>query len=458
MSDPFALREPRGIAVELADGLSRNLRAGTRLALFLPVRWLDYRASPADYAILVGFNLLVWLAGELARAQGDVRLDPAAVAVYLGAVPLVLLGSMLIARLYASPRLVLLLAVAFSASDLAFELGGLALAKLPLPPVLAASAYAVFFAWLWVVAIRAVAVCTGARRLQLVKGALAIIGLVAVLTFAFPRAQPWVAAREDVPAAPALANEALFHLQGELIERSLRAIEPSGPGAPRLYFVGFAPDGSQDVFLREMRFVKRLFEERFGAAGRAIALVSGDAALREYPVATQTNLRRALARVGERMNAEEDVLFLFVSAHGDPRHDLAAWQPPLVQSPLNPTALARALHDAGVKWKVVVVSACYAGGFIEPLKDPHTLVITASAADRQSFGCENGRDFTYFGEAFFRDALAETRSFTQAFAHARGIVTRREQAENKVSSLPQIWVGERIGAQLDRLAAQPAGR
>lgn len=457
MSDPFALRETRSPALLLVDGLARNLRAGTRLALFLPVRWLDFRAAPADYAALIAFNTLVWLIGALARAHVEVRLDFSAVAVFLGTVPVILLGTMAVARLYRNPALVLLLAVAFSSSDLVMEIVGILLATLPLPVSILNVAYALFFAWLWVVAIRSVAVCTGARGGRLVKGALAIIVLCALM-FAYPRVEPWVPANVEAPATPALADEAHFHRQGELAERSLQAIERGKAGIAEFYFVGFAPDGSQDVFLREMRFVKAMFESRFGAAGRSLALVSGDAALDDFPVATRTNLQRTLDRVGERMNAEEDVLFLFVSAHGDSRHDLSAWQPPLVQVPMNPTALARMLQDSGIKWKVVVVSACYAGGFIEPLKDPHTLVIAAAAGDRQSFGCENGRDFTYFGEAFFRDALAGTRSIPAAFEKARGLVAKREEAEKKTPSLPQMWVGERIAAHLEALEAQPAGR
>ncbi len=458
MSDPFALRESRGWLAMLGAALLRNVRSGTRLALFMPVRWLDFRATPADYAALVAFNTLVWLFGAYSRAQGAVRLDPSAIAVFLGTVPVILLGALLVARLYGNPSLCLLVAVALSSSDLAMEAAGLSLAKMPLPEGVTGPAYTVFFVWLWVVAVRTVAVCTGARGRRLFKGAVAIVGLAAIMMFAYPRSEPWIAAAEEAPAAVALSSEELFHLQGELAERGLQAIARGRPDVPELYFVGFAPDGSQDVFLREMRFVKKLFDERFGTHERSIALVSGDAALREHPVATQTNLRRALVRVGERMNVHEDVLFLFVSAHGDRRHDLSAWQPPLVQAPMNPTALARMLQDSGVKWKVVVVSACYAGGFIEPLKDPHTIVITAAAADRQSFGCENGRDFTYFGEAFFRDALAGTSSFPEAFARAKEIVAKREEAEKKTPSQPQAWVGERIAEQLRRLEAQPKGR
>ena len=94
----------------------------------------------------------------------------------------------------------------------------------------------------------------------------------------------------------------------------------AGQVFPELYFVGFAPDASMDVFLREMRFVRNLFEERFGATGRSIALVSSEAALEELPTGCTTNLARALEAAGEAMSADEDVLFLFLSAQGDAEH------------------------------------------------------------------------------------------------------------------------------------------
>ena len=132
--------------------------------------------------------------------------------------------------------------------------------------------------------------------------------------------------------------------------------EPGRPGVREQYFVGFAPDASEAVFVRELRYVKRLFDERFGTAGRSIALASSYDALEELPIASVTNLSRALERVGKAMNPDEDLLVLFLSAHGDAEHRLSAWQPPLELAPLTPTALARMLHDSGIKWRVVVVS------------------------------------------------------------------------------------------------------
>jgi hypothetical protein len=194
--------------------------------------------------------------------------------------------------------------------------------------------------------------------------------------------------------------------------------------------------------------VKRLFEERFGAGGRSIALVSSNDALEEFPIASVTNLARAVERVGRMMNRDEDVLFLYITAHGDPGQRLSASQPPLELASLTPTALSRMLQDSGIKWRVIVVSACYSGGFIEPLRDDNTLIITAAATDRTSFGCEPGRDFTYFGQAFFRDALTRTRSFIEAFDLAADIVARQEAAERLMPSAPQIWVGRSIAPLL----------
>jgi hypothetical protein len=104
---------------------------------------------------------------------------------------------------------------------------------------------------------------------------------------------------------------------------------------------------------------------------------------------------------------------------------------------------------------VIVVSACYAGGYIEPLRDANSIVITAAAADRTSFGCETGRDFTYFGEAYFRDALARTRSFTDAFELAKAAVAKKEAEEHLTPSSPQIWVGPAIAERLKQPADEP---
>ncbi|HYL88671.1 MAG TPA: C13 family peptidase [Burkholderiales bacterium] len=425
--------------------LYRNLAAGTRLALFLPVRPYDYRASPLDFTLLVAFNFMVWVVAAALRNGLDGDFDSTAMPIYLGGIPLVLVTAMAVAWIYRDAGRLLLIATALTASDAAFELIALVAPPLAAPAVLA---------WLWLVSVRAVVVCGGSRRPQVFKGALVVSAMLAAGYFAFPRTDVWVEPEEEPEAYP-LADERVFHLQGQLIERALAAIAPGRSGVRELYFVGFAPDATEEVFLHELRFVRRQFDERFGAAGRSIALASSEDALEELPIATATNLSRALARVGERMNPDEDTLFLFLTSHGTRDHRLTAVQPPLDLAPLTPTALARMLQDSGIKWRVIVISACYSGGFIEPLRDDNTIVITASSAERASFGCEGGRDFTYFGEAYFRDALSRTRSFTGAFELAKSIVAEREAKENLESSMPQMWVGPAIAERLKDASDQP---
>jgi len=97
------------------------------------------------------------------------------------------------------------------------------------------------------------------------------------------------------------------------------------------------------------------------------------------------------------------------------------------------------------------VSACYSGGFVDALKDENSLVITASAADHNSFGCSNEADFTYFGKAYFDEALRETYSVIEAFERAKPKIAAREKEQDYEGSEPQIFIGESIRRPLAAL-------
>ena len=90
---------------------------------------------------------------------------------------------------------------------------------------------------------------------------------------------------------------------------------------------------------------------------------------------------------------------------------------------------------------------------MEPLRDERTVVITASAADRTSFGCSDDRHLTYFGEAFYRDALPSASSLRLAFEAAREAIAKREAAEGIRESLPQAHFGALIEKKLDAMVA-----
>jgi hypothetical protein len=116
--------------------------------------------------------------------------------------------------------------------------------------------------------------------------------------------------------------------------------------------------------------------------------------------------------------------------------------------------------DSGIKWRVIVISACFSGGFIEPLKDDNTLIITAADAFHSSFGCEYDSDYTWFSQALYDEALSETFSFVEAFEAAKEAVRDRERAEGYPPSNPQMSVGgamrKKLAALEKRLAARAA--
>jgi hypothetical protein len=76
---------------------------------------------------------------------------------------------------------------------------------------------------------------------------------------------------------------------------------------------------------------------------------------------------------------------------------------------------------------------------------------TATDANNQSFGCDNGDDFTWFGKACFDEALRRTRSFSEAFGFAREAVAQREREQKLPPSNPQMYVGAAIKDKLTAL-------
>jgi hypothetical protein len=450
----------------LLRGLKYNLKAGLLLAAFLPVSRYDFRVSPGDFVLLWVFNLLAWLAGGMLRGGFPGHVDYGALPMALAEIPLVLLASLIIASLYRRRELLLALALFLISPGALFELVSSAIvialrfAGVETPPVLQLTAYAVYLLWVLAAALRALWVAAGWHRRQFVHGSVLLLVLFVFLLNYMPRTEFWAVYREvsaDTTQSPIL-QEDLFHAQGGLLDANLAALQPQRAGMADLYFVGFAPYGTQDVFGKELHTVSRLMRERFDAAGRSLLLSNDPATLGDLPIASATNLRAALERVGQIMDAKEDVLFLYITTHGSEDGELSVELEPLELSQIRPAALARMLHDSGIKWKVLVISACYSGGFIDPLKDENTLIITATDASNQSFGCENGEDFTWFGKAYFDEALRRTRSFSEAFELARQSVTRREREEKLVPSNPQIYVGAAIEDKLRGLEARLAGR
>src|SRR5688572_751295 len=223
----------------------------------------------------------------------------------------------------------------------------------------------------------------------------------------------------------------------------LDQLAPERPGTVDLYTILVGADGSEDVFRREVAQVRRVLEERFDATGRTVTLVNTRSAAE--PEATLRSLAYALKGVAAKMNRDEDILFLHLTTHGGSNHVLVFSHGDQELYGLSTAYFKALLDQAGIRYRVVVVSACYSGAFVAPLAGPNALVITAASSKRQSFGCGKDSPITEFSKAFYLDALRQTRSFPQAARVATQIVHEAERAQKRKHSYPQM----RLGAALE---------
>jgi len=256
---------------------------------------------------------------------------------------------------------------------------------------------------------------------------------------------------ESRTSAPSFDAEEVMFNQPALLDAALAKLKPTQSGHPHLYVVAFAGDAGEDVFRNEAEYAERLFAQRFDADGRVLVLQNNAATVATRPLATWTNLHHALEAIAKKMDPAEDILLVYLTTHGSEDHQLLVDLDPLPLDQIEPEDLADALKTApAIRWKVVVVNACYSGGFIDAVRDDSTMVIASARSDRTSFGCGADSDITYFGKAFLAEALNRTTSLREAFDLATRSVADWEAADKEEHSEPQIATSRSIEAKLER--------
>ncbi len=259
--------------------------------------------------------------------------------------------------------------------------------------------------------------------LKRIKASL-LAGLNTSLAFAailgFPQSELWYTDSDPQADSPyaklwQLSIEDIFYSQYPIMDDALSRISAHREGITDLYLLAFAGYGYEKVFLNEVEYVQQLFDRKFDTRNRSLILANNAATLDKYPLANRHNLTDALSAIGDRMDLEEDVLFLFMTSHGSKDHKLSVDFGPIRMDNLKPQQVKEALDEAGIRWRVVLVSSCYSGGFVKPLQDSRTLVITAAAPDRQSFGCGSQSEFTDFGDATLRKGWIRRLTLSMPF-------------------------------------------
>lgn len=249
---------------------------------------------------------------------------------------------------------------------------------------------------------------------------------------------------------------ALFD-QADRIDQALNSVQRDAATHAQGFFLGFAGVGNQKEFAQEVGLAARVIGAHYQTAARQLSLINDERDLNRAPLASVSGLDYALQGLASRMQLDRDVLFLAISSHGSQDPAIAVSNSGFPLTELTPQELAESLRESGIQWRVILISACYAGGFIAPLRDARTLIITAAAADRTSFGCSSDSDLTYFGEAFYRDALPQATSLRDAFEKAKVAIAAREKSEGDQPSNPQAYFGAAIEEHLKALLRPDQG-
>jgi hypothetical protein len=173
--------------------------------------------------------------------------------------------------------------------------------------------------------------------------------------------------------------------------------------------------------------------------------------------------------------------FTFITSHGS-RGAGVALSPGGV---LSPDELDKALvRGCGNSPTVVIISACFSGGFAAPpMTRANRIIITAASADRPSFGCLAGATYTFFDSCLLdslrhaswppagggRPVLNEriswrrpaganssfflARTWNNLYEATVSCVEKQETAGDYVPSHPQGWFGPAVANM-----ALPEGR
>ena len=443
----------------LARGLLADLAAGARLALFLPVRRLAFRVGLAELLALFVVSALVQVGAAALRIGGNATFSWYGLGNEVFSGGLLLLTSAVLALVNRDRALATAIPTIVLASFPILQLANsVSWTRFDVPAGVAVVVDTALLVWIVAVLVRSVHVALEYRRVHRPYRAVAGGLLLAWPIFfapVFGPVDPWFTPG-DLDAAdsrhPSAASEPVLAVQATLLDDALSSLEDGRAGVADLYFVGVAGDATEDTFRDDVEAAQRVMDERWGTAARSVVLVNNPRTLVAAPIATLTNLRDSLDEIGAAMDPDEDVAMVYVSTRGHPDGALEMRMPPLELVPITPALLRAAFDDAGIRYRIVVVSACHAGAFVDELADDDTAVIVASTSDRGSSGCDRGSVATAFGEAFFQRGMAKAAGLAEAFDLARASVEERERSGNfGAPTSPRMHVGAGIAARVGEL-------
>ena len=431
--------------------LGRNLAAGFRLALFMPVTRLEFRIDFVQLLLLFAVSAAIDVCVDWIRVGEDAQFTWFGAGGELFTAGLLLLTAVLQALVFRVRSLALAVPVLVFASYPVIQLAHTAPDVYPSlfaegTTWLPAAFELLLAVWALAVFVRIVALALGPETRR--RASLAVAG--AVMLMAGVAGSPAMLASQGWwhPASAAAdgrypnpASEPVLAAQATLLDDALSNLDDESPGETDLYFVGFANDARDATFREDVLAAQQVMDERWDTADRSLVLLNSPGTLLETPMATVSNLRETLKEIAAAIDPREDVVMLYLDGPASGDGSLVGVLPPLELVPLSPAVLRTLLDEAGIVWRIVVVSSCRAEGFAEALKSDTTAVLAAT----DTRGCSSARDATRVGSAFFHDALPHAESLQSALEAAQAA------AGGKGGTAATLHVGAEIAGKLKEL-------
>ena len=432
--------------------LAHNLAAGVRLAALVPaVPRASFRFELAQLVTLVIASALIDIGSDWLGIGPGAKFDLDGLQGELYALGLLVFTTALLAALWRDAKLYIALPVMVFAGVLVIQLVHAIPLALPASLDDREQGYVdlAVVAWMALTCMRAVFVALEGslrhRRLRAVAGGLLLIAPLWLSQLLGPQHSWWQddETTEDNPIASP-ASEAVLATQDYLLDHMLDDLADEREDVTDLYFVAFAPDARHDGFRVDVEAAQQAMDDHWGTAGRSLVLVNNPRTVAEYPFASVTYLRKSLEEIGDIIDADQDIAMFYLAGSAGSDHALRAVHPPLDLVSLTPAALRKMLDDADIKYRVIVVSACYSGAWVDQLKDDYTAIVASSAAGTRDAACEGGDAATRFGAAFFAQGMARVSDLELAVAEAR-------KALPATAAKPVVWVGPEVKARLQTL-------
>lgn len=262
----------------------------------------------------------------------------------------------------------------------------------------------------------------------------------------------FVAAGDKAPALQRSERvEQILAEDSQRLAAGIAALAPPRQGVMDVYLLAVGGDGTESVFGRDIRMAREAVTRQTGQPDRVLMLLN-DRDYETLPLATRPNIAQALRALAQRLDPQEDLLVVHLVSHGDRDGNLLLRQPGLELPDLSPAAFEGMLSPLADTRKVIVVSACYSGHWVERLAAPDTLVMASARKDRTSFGCGDDSEMTWFTRSLYRDGGFDLADASALFEATADRIRRWEQEQDFPEgewSHPQIAYGASLQEWLE---------